>query len=605
MKNFYLETSEELFSILDKIKKSHDDDITLIIPRGLPALRSIINLRILKEEAISLGKDLSVVTGDTLTKKLAQQAGLRVLDRPVEKAGTAPEGLEPRREPIQAGPPQFEDLGGEPKKDDWPGQLKEGGEIKPQVKIQPEVKKGRIISDIIRPGEKTEEPVEKAGTAPEGLEPRREPIQAVTPQFEDFGGEERKEEREEEPIIEEVEHEPSFIKAPKTRLSFKFFTKKRLITSGIIICLIVLIFISIFVLPRAQVSINPKKEAIRFETGVTASKNINSINFTDSSVPAQIFQLETEDSKKFPTTGEKDIEERAKGTIIVYNQYSSSDQTLVKTTRFLSEGGKLFRLIETTVIPGATIEEGEIIPSSKEVEVEADEPGEAHNIAPSKFTIPGFEGTPKYAGFHGRSIEPIAGGAKGRMRVVTQEDIEGALEIVSLELKNKVQEQFNKQIPDELKLLKETQSLEVVDSNSSLKADEPGKEFVVTVKVKAWGLAFKEDDIFDLIETNIADKISENKILLPATIKVDYLNAELNLDQGKADFSCQIEAQAAWKVDENQVKNELAGKNEIEVRKYLSSLSEIEGAKVVFWPFWVKKIPKNKDKIKIIIDPSL
>lgn len=550
MKNFYLEASEELFLILDKIKKSHDDDITLVVPQGLPALRSIINLRILKEEAISLGKDISIVTNDTLIKKLAQQAGLRILDREIRE-----------------------------KKDDWPEQLKEGGEIRPQVKAKPEIKKRRVISDIVKPTEAKEEKIE-----PEKILEREEVI-------------------EEESIIEE-EPEPSFVEAPKTRPSFKFFTKKRLITGGIIICLIVLIFISVFVLPRVQVSINPKKEAIRFETKIIANKNINSINFTDSSIPAQVFQLETEDSKKFPTTGEKDIEEKAKGIIVVYNEYNSNPQTLVKRTRFLSEQGKLFRLIETTIIPGATIEEGEIIPSSKEVEVAADEPGEAYNIAPSEFTIPGFEGSPRYTTFYGKSTESMTGGAKGRMRVATQEDIEGALEIVSLELKNKVQEQFNKKIPDELKLLKETQSLEVIDSNSSLKADEPGKEFVVTVKVKAWGLAFKEEDILSLVEKNIGDKISENKILLPSTIKVSYLDIELNLDEGKADFSCQIGAESAWRIDESQIKNNLASKGEIEVRKYLSSLSEIEGAKVIFWPFWVKKIPKNKDKIKIIIDPS-
>ena len=522
----------------------------MVVPQGLPALRSIINLRILKEEAISLGKDISIVTNDTLIKKLAQQAGLRILDREIRE-----------------------------KKDDWPEQLKEGGEIRPQVKAKPEIKKRRVISDIVKPTEAKEEKIE-----PEKILEREEVI-------------------EEESIIEE-EPEPSFVKAPKTRPSFKFFTKKRLITGGIIICLIVLIFISVFVLPRVQVSINPKKEAIRFETEIIANKNINSINFTDSSIPAQVFQLETEDSKKFPTTGEKDIEEKAKGIIVVYNEYNSNPQTLVKRTRFLSEQGKLFRLIETTIIPGATIEEGEIIPSSKEVEVAADEPGEAYNIAPSEFTIPGFEGSPRYTTFYGKSTESMTGGAKGRMRVATQEDIEGALEIVSLELKNKVQEQFNKKIPDELKLLKETQSLEVIDSNSSLKADEPGKEFVVTVKVKAWGLAFKEEDILSLVEKNIGDKISENKILLPSTIKVSYLDIELNLDEGKANFSCQIEAESAWRIDESQIKSNLASKGEIEVRKYLSSLSEIEGAKVIFWPFWVKKIPKNKDKIKIIIDPS-
>jgi len=222
----------------------------LVVPQGLPALRSIINLRILKEEAISLGKDLSIITGDILIKKLAQQAGLRILDREIRE-----------------------------KKDDWPEQLKEGGEIRPQVKAEPEVKKGRIISDIIRPREKIEERIE-----PEKIPEREEVV------------EEEVIEEEEPSFAEATEGEKEIIHKPKkVKLSFKFFTKKRLIISGIIICLIVLIFVSVFVLPRAQVSINPKKEAIRFETEIIANKNIDSINFADSSIPAQVFQLETED----------------------------------------------------------------------------------------------------------------------------------------------------------------------------------------------------------------------------------------------------------------------------------------------------------------------
>lgn len=554
MENFYLESDEELFSIIDRIKRSQDENITLIIPRGLPALRSIINLRILKEEAISLGKDVSILSSDTLIRKLARQANLRILEK------------EPTREA-----------------DEWPEQLREGGEIRPRPELKPEPKPRtepkRVISDIVKPEKRIEEPAELF----------REP------------------EREEEFFEEAVEEEPSptKVEVPEGKPSFRIFTKKRVIIGLIVLALIIGGLAFQFILPKAQVVINPKKETIRFETEITADKNIDSINFTDSSVPGQVFQLEMEDSRKFPTTGEKEVEEKAKGTIKVYNQYSSSEQTLVKTTRFLSAEGKLFRLVETTVIPGATIEEGEIIPNTKEVEVIADEPGESYNIGPSNFTIPGFEGTAKYTAFYGKSTESMTGGAIGKMRIATKEDIEGAIEIVSLELKNKVQEQFDKKIPSELKLLKETQSLEVVESESTLKADEPGKELVVTVKVKAWGLAFKEDDIFYLIEKNIGDKISENKTLIPSTIQVNYKNTEIDLAQGKASFNCQVEADAAWRIDKEKLKNDLAGKDEIEVRKYLSALSEIEGAKVVFWPFWVKKIPKDKDKIKITIDTGL
>ena len=81
MKNFYLEPEEELFSIIDKIKSSRENSIVLIVPAGLSVLRSIINLRILKEEALSTGKNISIITSDSLIRKLAQQSGLRILEK--------------------------------------------------------------------------------------------------------------------------------------------------------------------------------------------------------------------------------------------------------------------------------------------------------------------------------------------------------------------------------------------------------------------------------------------------------------------------------------------------------------------------------------------
>ncbi|MFZ5559761.1 MAG: hypothetical protein ACOZAL_03135 [Patescibacteria group bacterium] len=551
MENFYLEPNEEFFSIIDRIKRSRDRRISLIIPLGLSALRSIINLKILKEEVLSSGKDICIVTADSLVRKLAQQVNLVVLDKVEE-----------------------------------PREVKSSEELR-QLEFEKKLKPGkRVVSDIVRPKERVK---------PVVVEPSPKILRT---EFRDLG---EKEEQFDELFLKKRKEEEE----KKEKISFRFFTAKRIITFLIFLLLVAGGVVLYFVLPKSQIIINPKKEDIKFETEMVADKNIDSIDLANNKIPAQVFQLETEDSRKFPTTGEKEVEEKAKGTITVYNQYSSSEQTLVKTTRFRSEDGKIFRLTETVVIPGASIEEGKIIPNSKEVTVEADEAGESYNIGPSKFTIPGFgEGTAKYIGFYGVSTEPMTGGAKGKMRVATKQDIEGATEIVSLELKNKVKDEFNKKIPSDLKMLDNSQTLEVVESDSTLEADEPGKEFTITVKVKAWGLAFKEDNVLTLVKENVKEKISENKFLIPSSIKVTYKNTKTDSGQGKANFSTQVEAKTAWTLDEEKIKNDLAGKNEIEVRKYLSSLTEIETAKVIFWPFWVKSIPKNKNKIKIIVKPE-
>jgi len=557
MENFYLEQEEELFSIIDRIKRTRDDKIVLIVPIGLSALRSIINLRLLKEEAISLGKEVSLVVSDELIRKLAQQSGLELLEKTdIEQEITKREGP---------------------------------------------AKPGRIMSDIVVPKKIAEPEIPKEPEVVEEPEVPKEKPFGDRP-LDDLGAKEDEFEelfrKEEEPVKEEE----VVYKHKEVKSSFKFFTKKKVISLLVIIGIIGIGFVLYFVLPKAQIIIDPKKETIRFETEITADKDVDSVVVADNLVPGQVFQIEMNDTRKFPTTGEKDVEDKAKGKILVYNEFSSSDQTLVKTTRFLSKEGKLFRLIENTIIPGATIEGGQIIASSKEVEVEADEAGESYNIGPTTFTIPGFKGSPKYDTFRGESSEPITGGAKGRMRVATQDDIDGAIEIVSLELKNKVKDQFDKKIPKDLTLLEDTQSLEVIESESTLEADQPGKDFTITIKAKAWGLAFQEQDVLYLLEQNVIDKISDNKILIPSTININYKNTELDVEGGSAVFSCDIEANAAWQINQETIKNELAGKNEVDVRKYLSSLTEIETAKVVFWPFWVKRIPKNHNKIKVIID---
>lgn len=569
MENFYLESNEELFSIIDRIKRSRDKRITLIIPSGLQALRSIINLKILKEEAISSGKDIAIITADSLIKKLASQVNLIVLDK-------VSDSIEEKRQ------------------------------VEFEKRLSPRKK---VISDIVvkrtvgRAKPSFEEPV--FIPEPEKVEEEKVKPEDFGEEFRDLGEKEeqfeglfRKKKEEQKKKEKEILYQPE---PKRERTSFRFFTAKKLITLLIVLVLVGGGFVLYFFLPKAQIIINPKKEDIRFEAEIVADKNIDMVDLKNDKIPAQVFQIETEDSRKFPTTGEKDVEEKAKGTITVYNQYSSSEQTLVKTTRFLAESGKIFRLTENVIIPGATIDEGKIIASSKEVTVEADETGEAYNIAPSKFTIPGFEGTPKYTAFYGQSAEAMKGGAKGKMRVATKSDIDGATQIVSLDLKNKVKDEFNKKIPIDLKMLDNSQVLEVVSTDSTLEPDDPGKEFTITVKVKAWGLAFKENDALSLVKELIKDKISQDKFLIASTIKLAYANTKVDSTKGTANFTTQVEAKTAWQIDEDKLKHDLMGKNEIDVRKYLSSLSEIDTAKVIFWPFWVKSIPKNENKIKIVI----
>ncbi|MBI1755229.1 hypothetical protein HYR65_03015 [Candidatus Azambacteria bacterium] len=76
----------------------------------------------------------------------------------------------------------------------------------------------------------------------------------------------------------------------------------------------------------------------------------------------------------------------------------------------------------------------------------ADQAGAAHNIGPSDFTIPGFAGTPKFTGFRAKSSKPMTGGGTGGSFAATADDLEKAKAALSEKLAAQTQEYINANI---------------------------------------------------------------------------------------------------------------------------------------------------------------
>ena len=77
---FYLEPDEEITNVIDRIKKNPADQIILVAPRMTALIQSVVNLRLLKGEAESLGKEIALVTQDSVGRNLCAQVGLPVYE---------------------------------------------------------------------------------------------------------------------------------------------------------------------------------------------------------------------------------------------------------------------------------------------------------------------------------------------------------------------------------------------------------------------------------------------------------------------------------------------------------------------------------------------
>lgn len=76
----YIETDEEITSIVDRLNKADGDRVALVVPRGAIALQSLVNLKLLKREAVNSKKNISIATQDAIGKKLLALAGIPLLE---------------------------------------------------------------------------------------------------------------------------------------------------------------------------------------------------------------------------------------------------------------------------------------------------------------------------------------------------------------------------------------------------------------------------------------------------------------------------------------------------------------------------------------------
>jgi len=578
MENIYIEPDEEIVSIIDKLIKAESEEVNLVVPIGAQLWQSSINLRLLKREADNSDKKVTLIVPNGLDIEAAGKIGFDIK-----------------------------------KEKDIPVEM-----IQEEQDIIEETRQGKknMISYLIKelkPGERLSKPFaflkSKRNNSESSLsnmhsqDQKRKMADIINPigkvkvssPYRPFP--EKKPEIEKAPLLEEAkeeifsnEQEPSVSKWPKFFFAF------------IIIAILMAGLVSYLILPTTEIIVSPKTEKMSFDLMVIGSRDISQIDKSLNKIPLQEIEVEKTKKREFSSTGEKQLNEKAEGFITIYNEYSSDPQPLLARTRFESPEGKIFRTTKALTVPGAKIEEGKIVSSSIEVEVIADDSGESYNIGPANFNIPGFKGSPKYASFYGKSEKSMEGGYVGKVKVISAEDIEKAEESLTEEVKNEVKQAFQDQIPTDLKIIEEELKEEVTKVSSDSKEGDETDKFTIEIKAKIKAFLFNEEDLKNLIDLNIVSQISENKTTLLETQQIKIGELIIDWEKQEVSFPLFVEEEIAWKIDSQSLKKNLIGLNELDVRGYLSSLEEIKEAKVSFWPFWVKRIPSQEKKIKIIID---
>lgn len=536
-------TKDDAVVLIDRLMRSKQHEVVLVLPKNSIISADLNSLKILKEEAESVGKILSLSTDNDEIKLFADKLGMSIYDSENSKKS-------------------------------------EKTELSPDNNSR----KIRIMADVLPPHFYEPLPEPEAQKEPELI--IKEPESVI---YETVGKNSDLEENLENFYISgkqtdnnSVLNENVFLTKKKPYLSLSFLTKIFSI-SGLLIFSAAMYLI----LPKADIKISLKEIPLKTQVPVAVSKSVSSLNLTGGIIPGQYFLMSKSGSKTIEASHEK-----IGGIIEIYNAYSASPQKLVAQTRFETKDGKIFKIQNSVIIPGAKMQGAKLIPSSVKAEVFSDDNSNEYLIGPSYFTIPGFKETPKFAGFYAKSNQPMSA-----LKVINLTS--GDIEKNKKELQDKLAQELKAEILSSI----DNSDLQLIDGASEIKVNDfKINNNIINMKISWQALFFKEKDLRSLIDYFVSSHYPDLKnftfkdsIIYPKANRADFKKGELF-------FSFNIDKNNAFPADIANLKKELIGRDENEMRAVISDKTYIKNATISLWPFWVKRAPSNLNKIDVVTD---
>lgn len=650
MQIHYIDTDEEITSIVDRLRKSKSAENYFVVPQRSMVFQSLVNLRLLDLEAKKNRKKAALVTQNNLIGSLAKKAGIetrlsadgldarkeerrlaattvteeeskskervdisRLITREVDKEKRlASLGTEDYFTPTPkpAGRPSMKEADkslvrgftGEEKKE---GKREEPArfsirkkEPEKYIPSAPAPLKSAVMSDMLpeKEPEKIREDYVTEKTFPESPISQRTEEQ-IKSFFSDTGTKENE------------TADVSVKKEAKERKTVSGKFKKIILVFSAASFLLALSVILYLVVPRAEIKVFPKYESREISFNFSGSVKLSEPDQGAKIIPARIIEDEETLSESFAATGRgASSGGKARGKVVIFNNYSSASQPLIATTRLLSREGKLFRLVKGVTVPGMTQVGGETKPGAIEAEVIADEAGEGFNIAPSRFSIPGFEGGPKYDKFYAQSEKPMAGGGSGANQDVSlsQEDINGAKQKIENSLKEKVSKKLVSGLKDKEIIIPGSEEIVIPESTPVGRVGDLKENFEYQARAKARAFAISEQQLKNLIGGQIKGQSNELSNLALKSMDVEYRQADANFDEGLVAVKTEAEALYLPSFDLEALKNSFLGKNENQIREILKSHSEVDRVEINFWPTFVSsRVPPFGRQVKVMLEDNV
>lgn len=544
----YIDVDDEITAIIDKMSRSDSRIVALVLPKRATALQSIVNMKLLKRAADENSKSPVLITSEKGLLPLAGATGLYV----AKNLNSKPE--------IPAGPDvaavDDEEL---------------EAELEPEAGAAPKAAAAGVAAGAVAASKRDNDTIdmEQEAAAPAAAPATKAAKKAKKPK---------------------AAKGSQLTKIP----NFDKFRKKIFIIAGAVIGGIIFLILAVVVLPKATIAIETNTESMDTSFEFTSNPAATTVDESAKVVPAQIASQKKEDTQTASATGQKDIGNKASGTVTMSARQCNSITTPsdVPAGSTVTSSGLNFVTSQAVSFTFKEIAGGCIIFTGGSTGVTAQNPGANYNLSSATFAVPG-RGEVSASG-------STSGGSSNVVKVVSAQDVEAAKSKIKANddaVKQSLQDQLQKAgffpIPESFKKSNET-------TTPSPGVDQEGSEVKVTYSADYSMVGVKRDDLKKLVEASLKDQIDTQRQQVQedgldnATFTVKSAN-----QNGETVMVVSTKAAVGPDIDTEALKAEVAGKKSGDTENIVKELPGVKTVEVHYSPFWVSRTPKKASKITI------
>ncbi len=372
---------------------------------------------------------------------------------------------------------------------------------------------------------------------------------------------------------------------------------RRYIFAGVAVAIIAFIgFSATVLLSGAEVTVTPKTHTTTVQAVFEAKLQPGA-----GELGYELLTLEEKGERQVAANGQETVSEKAAGTIVISNAFSTTPQRLIKNTRFESSTGLVYRISDSVVIPGYKNTNGTVVPGTVSVAVLADGTGDTYNTTAGRLTAPGLKGSEQYEKIYADVGEKgITGGFEGTKFIIDETELATTRQKLQTELRDKLLARIETERPNGFVAYKDA----ITFTYESLPAENAGDK---AAKLKERALLhiplFNESAFASFIAKSTVPSYKGEMVRLenPASVTFKYQSGVLE-DVSRKEaiaFTLSGPVQIIWKFDEVALKKDLVGTPESSLTTLLSKYPGIDKAKAVVRPVWKNTFPSNPDEIKI------